>query len=52
MDDLPLDYWEWLQDLLTRQEAQQLLGQLDWESLCKTSKPPQSWFDGEEPKPF
>ncbi|HZV06832.1 MAG TPA: hypothetical protein VE999_17245 [Gemmataceae bacterium] len=49
---VPLDYLELLQDLLARQEAQQLLAQLDWERLLKSSPPPQSWFDGDEPQPF
>lgn len=49
---VPLDYLELLQDLLARQEAQQLLTELDWERLLKTSPPPQSWFEGDEPQPF
>ncbi|HEY7155123.1 MAG TPA: hypothetical protein VH575_14260 [Gemmataceae bacterium] len=49
---VPLEYLELLQDMLARQEAQQLIAQLDWERLIKTSPPPQSWFDGDEPKPF
>ncbi len=49
---VPLDYLELLQDMLARQEAQQLLAQLDWERLLKTSHPPQSWFEGDEPQPF
>lgn len=49
---IPLDYLELLQDMLARQEAQQLLAQLDWERLLKTSRPPQSWFEGDEPQPF
>lgn len=49
---VPLDYLELLQDMLARQEAQQLLAQLDWERLLKISRPPQSWFEGDEPQPF
>jgi PHD/YefM family antitoxin component YafN of YafNO toxin-antitoxin module len=49
---VPLDYLEVLQDMLAQQEAQQLLAQLDWERLLKTSRPPQSWFEGDEPQPF
>jgi PHD/YefM family antitoxin component YafN of YafNO toxin-antitoxin module len=49
---VPLEYLELLQDILARQEAEQLFAQLDWERLIKTSRPPQSWFDGDEPKPF
>jgi hypothetical protein len=47
-----LDYLELLQDMLARQEAQQMLAQLNWERLLKTSPPPQSWFEGDEPQPF
>jgi PHD/YefM family antitoxin component YafN of YafNO toxin-antitoxin module len=49
---VPLEYLQLVQDMLARQEAQQLLAQLDWERLLKTSSPPQSWFDGDEPQPF
>jgi PHD/YefM family antitoxin component YafN of YafNO toxin-antitoxin module len=49
---IPLEHLQLLQDLLARQEAERLAGQLDWDHLVKTSPPPQSWFDGEEPKPF
>lgn len=49
---VPLDYLELLQDILARQEAQQLLAHLDWERLLKTLRPPQSWFEGDEPQPF
>ncbi len=49
---VPLHYLELLQDMLARQEAQQLLAQLDWDQLLKTSRPPQSWFEGDEPQPF
>jgi PHD/YefM family antitoxin component YafN of YafNO toxin-antitoxin module len=49
---VPLEYLELLQDMVARQEAQQLLAQLNWERLLETSRPPQSWFDGKEPKPF
>jgi hypothetical protein len=49
---VPLEYLEFLQDMLTRQEAEQLAARLDWEHLLKTSPPPQDWFNREEPKPF
>lgn len=49
---VPLEYLELLQDMMARQEAEQLLTQLDWEQLIKTSPPPQSWFEDDEPKPF
>ena len=49
---IPLEHLELLQDLLARQEAERLAGQVDWDRLVKTSPPPQSWFDGDEPKPF
>ncbi len=49
---VPLEYLELLRDVLTRQEAEQLAGRLDWENLLKTSPPSQEWFDSEEPKPF
>lgn len=49
---IPLEYLEILQDVLARQEAEQLAGQLNWDQLVKTSPPPPEWFAGDEPKPF
>ncbi len=49
---VPLEYLEWMQDVLAREEAERLATQMDWEQLVKSSPPPQSWFDNEEPKPF
>jgi hypothetical protein len=49
---IPLDYLDLLQDLLARQAAERLAGQVDWDNLVKSSPPPQSWFDGDQPKPF
>ena len=39
-------------DALARDEAERLTKTVDWKGLAKTSPPPQSWFDGDEPKPF
>jgi len=49
---VPLEYLEILEEMLTRREAEELAGRLDWDELVKTAAPPQTWFDGEEPKPF
>jgi hypothetical protein len=49
---VPLEYLELMRDVLTRQEAQRLATEVDWEPLLKTSRPPQNWFEGEEPRPF
>jgi hypothetical protein len=49
---VPLDYLELVQDILARQAAERLAGKVDWEQLVKSSPPPQSWLDGDEPKPF
>src|SRR5205809_874766 len=49
---ISLEHLELFQDLLARQEAERLAGRLDWDRLVKTSPPPQSWFEGDEPKPF
>lgn len=49
---VPLEYLELLHDMLARQEAERLAAKVDWDRLVKASPPPQSWFDGEEPKPF
>lgn len=49
---VPLEYLHLLQDVLARREAEQISAQLDWDRLVRTSPPPQSWFDEDEPKPF
>ncbi len=49
---VPLDYLEVVQDILAREEAMNTLRQLDLPKLARENPPPQSWFDGDEPKPF
>jgi len=31
---------------------EEMARQLDWDRLTRENPPPQSWFDGDEPKPF
>jgi hypothetical protein len=49
---VPLEYLELLQESVAREVAERLTKTVDWKGLAKTSPPSQSWFDGEEPKPF
>jgi hypothetical protein len=35
-----------------RERALEIARKLDWDRLVKENPPPQSWFDGDEPKPF
>src|SRR5260370_12410457 len=49
---IPLEHLELLQDLLARQGAERLAGQVAWDRLVKTSPPPQSSFDADEPQPL
>ena len=49
---VPLEYFEFMQDALAREEAERLTKTIDWKGLAKTSPPPQAWFDRDEPKPF
>jgi len=49
---VPLEYLDLVQDLLARQEAEELAARIDWDRLVKSSPPPQAWFDGDEPRPF
>ena len=49
---ISLEYLEVLQDALAREEAQQMARKLDLGRLAKENPPPQTWFDGDEPKPF
>jgi PHD/YefM family antitoxin component YafN of YafNO toxin-antitoxin module len=49
---VPLAYLEELLDKLAMEEAQRMLRKLDLPRIAKENPPPQSWFDGDEPKPF
>jgi hypothetical protein len=49
---IPLEHLEMVREVLARQEVEKLAGQIDWERARKTFRPPQEWFDGDEPKPF
>jgi hypothetical protein len=49
---IPLEYLELLCEVLARQEIEKLAVQIDWDRARKTLRPPQEWFDGDEPKPF
>ena len=49
---IPVEYLPLLQDALAMEQAQQIARKLDWDRLVKENPPPQSWFDGDEPKPF
>ena len=48
---IPVEYFDLLQEAIAREEAERLTKTIDWKGLAKTSPPPQSWFDREEPKP-
>jgi PHD/YefM family antitoxin component YafN of YafNO toxin-antitoxin module len=49
---VPLAYLEELLDKLAMEEAQRMLKTIDWEKVRKECRPPQEWFDRDEPKPF
>ncbi len=49
---VPLAFLEELLDKLAMEEAQRMLRKLDLPRIAKENPPPQSWFDGDEPKPF
>ena len=49
---IPMEHLELVREILARQEAKTLAAQIDWDCARKTLRPPQEWFEGEEPKPF
>src|ERR1041385_856710 len=49
---IPLEHLELLREVVARQEVEKLAAQIDWVRARKTLRPPQEWFDGDEPKPF
>jgi hypothetical protein len=49
---IPLEHLELVREVLARQEVAKLAAQINWETARRTLRPPQEWFDGDEPKPF
>lgn len=49
---ISLEHLELLQEVLARQEVQRLAKQIDWDRAVQTHRPPQWYFEGDEPKPF
>ena len=49
---ISLEDLELIQEILAREQMQKLTAQIDWELACKTLRPAQEWFEGDEPKPF
>lgn len=47
-----LEHLELLREVLAQREVERLAAQIDWEQVRETLRPPQEWFDGDEPKPF
>ena len=49
---IPLEYLELVREVLAQQQVEKLAPQIDWDRARQALRPPQEWFDGEEPKPF
>jgi PHD/YefM family antitoxin component YafN of YafNO toxin-antitoxin module len=49
---IPLEHLELVREVLARQEAAIRAAQIDWNQARKALRPPQEWFEGDEPKPF
>jgi prevent-host-death family protein len=49
---IPLEHLDMVREVLARQDVAKLVAQIDWERARQTLRPPQEWFDGDEPKPF
>jgi hypothetical protein len=39
-------------ELTAAADVESLAASIDWENARRTLRPPQEWFDGDEPKPF
>lgn len=48
---VPVDM-ELLEDMLAREQVEELAAGIDWDRVVKAYPPSQEWFDREEPKPF
>jgi len=49
---IPIEHLELVREILAQQQVETLAAQIDWDRARETLRPPQEWFDGEEPKPF
>ncbi len=49
---VPLAYLQELLDAQAMEEAKRMAKTIDWEQVRATCRPPQEWFDRDEPKPF
>ncbi len=49
---ISLQHLELVREALARRQLDDLAAQIDWEQARKTMRPPQAWFEGDEPKPF
>ncbi|HEV3255386.1 MAG TPA: hypothetical protein VG013_00770 [Gemmataceae bacterium] len=49
---IPLEHLELVREILAQQQVERLAAQIDWDRARKSLRPPQEWFDGDEPKPF
>ena len=49
---ISVEHLELVREVLARQEMERLAGQIDWDQARQKLRPPQEWFDGDEPKPF
>jgi hypothetical protein len=49
---IPLEHWELVREVLARQAMEQQTARIDWDRARQRLRPPQEWFDGDEPKPF
>jgi PHD/YefM family antitoxin component YafN of YafNO toxin-antitoxin module len=49
---IPLEHLELVREVLARQEVAELTAEIDWDRAHRTLRPPQQWFEGDEPKPF
>jgi hypothetical protein len=47
-----LEHLELIRDQAARLEAERIARELNWPEIIATNKPPQVWFEGDEPKPF
>lgn len=49
---ISLEHLELVREVLARGEMENRAAQVDWDKARKTLRPPQSWFEADEPKPF
>ncbi len=49
---IPLEYLDLVREMVAQRDVEKQAADIDWQRARQTLHAPQTWFEGEEPKPF